>query len=200
MGSQAKWSGPAAPSRLALEAVDNRILALNEYLTVYRAGAGSPGRARHQRIRELRHDIARLRAWSHYLRGAVRRPLWWRLLRRLGVWFGGERHARPGRRRPHRAGVRRLSAFSVVDRAYAAQLEDYQGRLLTLSLARGPLVDELLITRQRLQGSVERLQQERRLLAADAGRVAVVCWVLSRVVLVRGWLGLSEPRAGIMDP
>ncbi|MCH2555793.1 MAG: hypothetical protein MK005_00670 [Alcanivorax sp.] len=200
MGSQAKWSGPEAPSRLALEAVDNRIVALTEYLTVYRAGAGPPGRARHQRMRELRHDIARLCAWGHYLRGAARRPLWWRGLRRLGIWFGGERHARPGRRRQHRAGVRRLSAFSVVDRAYAAQLEDYQGRLLTLGLARGSLADDLPATRQRLQGSVDRLQQERRLLAADAGRVAVVCWMLSRVVRVRGWLGLSERRAGILDP
>ena len=96
--------------------------------------------------------------------------------------------------------MRRLSAFRVVDRALAAQLEDYQGRLLTLGLARGPLADDLLATRQRLQGCVDRLQQERRLRAADAGRVAVICWVLSRVVRVRGWLGLGEPRTGVLDP
>ncbi|GAA5132884.1 hypothetical protein [Alloalcanivorax gelatiniphagus] len=200
MGSQVKWAGPRKRTCLAIEAVENRIVALTEYLLVYRAGAGSPGRGRHQRIRELRHDIARLRAWGQYLRGADHRPLWWRLLRRLGTWLGGARHARPGHRCARRAGVQRLSAYSVVDRAYAAQMEDCQGRLLTLGLAAGPWVADLRASRERLLAEVELLRDERRQLAEEAGRVAVVCWVLSRTARVRGWLGFSEGSSRIMDP
>lgn len=201
MASQAKWAGFDTPPRLAIEAVDNRILALSEYLTVYRAGAGLVGLRRSRRMRELRHDIARLHAWRYYLRGAARRPLWWRCLHGLCDWLGGRLGAdQPGRRQQWRVGVQRLSAFSVVDRAYAALLEDRQGRLLTLGLAPTPFTADLQTLRESLLNDVACLQDERRELAKHAGRVRVVCGLLGRWVRARGWLGFPEGGARVMEP
>ncbi|MCQ6260576.1 hypothetical protein MLD55_01400 [Alcanivorax sp. MM125-6] len=199
MGTQAKWVGPESPARLTVDAVENRALALREYLVVYRAGVG-PRRGRQQRLRELRYDIARLQAWAWYLRATERRPAWWRLLHLLGGWFGAGRQEKPGRRHQRRAGIQRLSAFSVVDRAYAAQIEDFQGRLLTLGLNHPPLSEERQRCRRLLEDDVERLRQERDRLTGEAGRVAVVCWLLGRLVRVRGWLGLNKGAARAMDP
>lgn len=199
MGTQEKWVGPESPSRLAVDAVENRALALHEYLLVYRAGVG-PRRDRHHRRRELRHDIARLRAWGWYLRASERHPLWWRLLYTLGGWFGAGRKEKPGRRHQRRSGIQRLSAFSVVDRAYAAQIEDFQGRLLTLGLSHPPLSEELRRCSRVLEENIRQLDEQRSHLTLEAGRIAVVCWVLARLLRVRGWLGLNKNATRAMDP
>ncbi|MBL7250902.1 hypothetical protein ACLD02_02275 [Alloalcanivorax sp. C16-2] len=199
MGTQVKWAGPESSPRLAVDAVENRALALREYLVVYRAGVG-PRRGRQQRLRELRYDIARLQAWGWYLRAGERRPLWWRFLHMLGGWFGAGRKERPGRRHQRRAGIQRLSAFSVVDRAYVAQIEDFQGRLLTLGLSHPPLSEELRRCSRVLEENVRHLSDERDRLTAEAGRIAVVCWLLGRLLRVRGWLGLNNSASRAMDP
>lgn len=206
MGSQAKRAGPDRPPRLAIEAIDNRILALSEYLTVYRAGAGLVGLGRYRRMRELRHDIARLRAWRHYLRAAARRPLWWRCLHRIGGWVGDRQGVDAPRRvtrrrQPNgRVGVQRLSAFSVLDRAYVAQLEDLQGRLLTLGLAAASLAADLQTLRDGLRADVADLQDQRRQLAEHTGQVRVVCWLLGRWMRVRGWLGFQDNGTRVTEP
>ena len=136
MASQGQKAVSESPLRLAIEALHGRARALSEYYSVYRSGAGPRARGRrHQRVRELRHDIVRLQAWAWYLSVADRRPWWWRALYRLSGVFGRDQREQAGRRRHHRAGIQRLSSFSVVDRAYVAHMEDFQGRLLTLQLA-----------------------------------------------------------------
>ena len=53
---------------LARDAVENRLQALSEYLAVYRASYASSGSSRlYARIRVIRNDMARLRAWWWYL-------------------------------------------------------------------------------------------------------------------------------------
>ncbi|HBY50351.1 MAG TPA: hypothetical protein DEH09_13930, partial [Alcanivorax sp.] len=105
-----------------------------------------------------------------------------------------------GRRRHRRAGIQRLSSFSVVDRAYVAHMEDFQGRLLTLQLAQQSRPDpRRAVCQQRLEDAVRKLAEHRRCLAENAGRVAVICWALARVLRVRGWLGLDRGEPCVVD-
>ncbi len=200
MASERQKAVSESPLRLAIEALHGRARALSEYYSVYRSGAGARGR-RHQRVRELRHDIVRLHAWAWYLSVADRRPWWWRALHRLSGVLGRDRREQTGRRRHHGGGIQRLSSFSVVDRAYVAHMEDLQGRLLTLQLARqDPPDPRREACQQRLEEGVRRLSEHRRCLAENAGRVAVVCWALARVLRVRGWFGLDGGDPCVVDP
>ncbi len=202
MGSEVKKAVADSPLRLAVEALHGRSRALSEYLSVYRSGAGPGARGRrHQRLRELRHDIVRLQAWAWYLSVADRRPWWWRVLYRLGGLLGRDRRERAGRRRHRRTGIQRLSSFSVVDRAYVAHMEDFQGRLLTLRLAQQGRPDpRRAACQRRLEDAVTRLSEHRECLAANAGRVAVICGMLAPVLRVRGWLGLGGGEPCMVDP
>lgn len=201
MASEGKKAVSDSPLRLAIEALHGRARALSEYYSVYRSGAGPRARGRrHQRVRELRHDIVRLQAWAWYLSVADRRPWWWRALYRLSGLLGRNRHEQAGRRRHRRSGIQRLSSFSVVDRAYVAQMEDFQGRLLTLRLAQPGQPDpRRAVCQQRLEDAVQRLSGHRQCLAENAGRVAVICWALGRVLRVRGWLGLDRGESCVVD-
>lgn len=193
MGSQKAFRVSDSPLRLAIEAVTARANALNEYLIVYRAGAGQRGR-RVQSVRELRYDIERLRAWAWYLGASSRRPWWWRLVTRLGGLFASRPKKSNGRRRDPRRSMQRLSSFSVIDRAYAARQEDFQGYLLTLALPQAePARSEAC--RARLTQKVDALRGLRGALAADAGRATAVCVLLAGVVRLRGWLGLDAGLA-----
>lgn len=195
MGCQELGRPPLSPRRLALEAVEARLQALHEYLTVYRAGARGRGRRR-ERLRELRRDIDRLESWGWYLRAAQGRPLWWRLLTWVAALLGGRRRGRPGQRQPRRRhGIQRLSAFSVIDRAYVALAEEYQGRLLTLGLTPGGGAAR----RQHCHRKVAALEALRAGLAGDAGRVAVICGVLGLVRRCGGLVGLNPAPARTVD-
>jgi len=200
MGSEVNKTAES-PLRLAIEALQSRARALSEYHSVYRAGAGPRARGRrHQRVRELRHDIIRLQAWAWYLSMADRRPWWWRALYRLGGLVGRDRREGAGQRRQRRPGIQRLSSFSVVDRAYVAHMEDFQGRLLTLRLAQQNRPDaHRAACQQRLEAAVKRLDEHRECLVANAGRMAVICWMLARVLRVRGWLGLHGGEPCMVD-
>ena len=128
----------APRERLAGQAVAHRLRALNEYLAVYRATRASGGEAHTtQRIRELRSDVARLRAWGWYLsakeRGASWIPALQRLAAALSVLVSVNLVAQ--RRHPRGAALQHLSSYSLVERAYAALEDDTQGQLLTLRLA-----------------------------------------------------------------
>ena len=104
MASEGQKAVSESPLRLAIEALHGRARALSEYYSVYRSGAGPRARGRrHQRVRELRHDIVRLQAWAWYLSVADRRPWWWRALYRLSGVFGRDRREQAGRRRHRRA-------------------------------------------------------------------------------------------------
>lgn len=195
MGCQEPSRPPLSPQRLALEAVDTRIQALQEYLTVYRAGARGRGR-RGPRLRELRHDIERLEAWAWYLRAGERRPAWWRLISAMADSLGGQRRARAGQRRHQRHGVQRLSTFSVIDRAYVALMEDFQGRLLTLSLIPDGGDPRC---RARLAEKVTVIEQLRTDLTRRAGRVTVICAVLAVMLRWGGWVGLHPADARTVD-
>lgn len=195
MGCQQPSHPPVSSRRLAAEAVESRIQALNEYLTVYRAGARGRGRRAHN-VRELCHDIQRLEAWGWYVSAARRQPLWWRLLTGLGGAFGGQRRARPGQRRHQRQGMQRLSSFSVIDRAYMALMEDFQGQLLTLSLVHDGGDS---YCRARLTEKVAVLARLREDLAADAGRISVVCAVLALLMRCGGWFGLHPGVTRTVD-
>lgn len=81
----------------------------------------------------------------------------------------------------------RLSAYSVVDRAYAALMEDCQGCLLALSLRRDGGDPAC---RGRLAERVAGLNQLRTQLAGQAEPVAVICAVLGLVQRCGSWLGL----------
>lgn len=201
MASDGQKAVSESPLRLAIEALHGRARALSEYYSVYRSGAGPRARGRrHQRVRELRHDIVRLQAWAWYLSVADRRPWWWRALHRLSGVFGRDRREQAGRRRHRRAGIQRLSSFSVVDRAYVAHMEDFQGRLLTLQLAQQSRPDpRRAVCQQRQEDAVRKLAEHRRCLAENAGRVAVICWALARVLRVRGWLGLDRGEPCVVD-
>lgn len=201
MASEGQKAVSESPLRLAIEALHGRARALSEYYSVYRSGGGPRARGRrHPRVRELRHDIVRLQAWAWYLSVAHRRPWWWRALYRLSGVFGRDRREQAGRRRHRRAGIQRLSSFSVVDRAYVAHMEDFQGRLLTLQLAQQSRPDpRRAVCQQRLEDAVRRLAEHRRCLAENAGRVAVICWALARVLRVRGWLGLDRGEPCVVD-
>lgn len=198
MGSQEALRVSDSPLHLAIEAVTGRLQALNEYLLVYHAGSGSRGR-RARNVRELRYDIERLHAWGCYLRASGRRPLWWRMLTALGGPAGGVRRAESGHRRDPRLTMQRLSSFSVIDRAYVALLEDFQGLLLTLGLRQGDGA-ETEQCRARLLAGVAEVRALREALAAEAGRVTVVCVLLGRVLRLRGWLGLGPPAASGVKP
>lgn len=198
MGSQEAIRATDAPLRLALEAVTGRLHALNEYLIVYRAGAG-PRERRARSVRELRYDIERLHAWRCYLRASPGRPWWWRTLSALGGLSGAGRHPHPVYRRHQGGGMQRLSSFSVIDRAYVALLEDFQGCLLTLDLRQDGGA-ELAACRASLVAKVDLVQALREALAANAGRVTLVCVLLGRVLRVRGWLGLGAPWASGVEP
>jgi hypothetical protein len=198
MGSQEALRVSDSSLHLAVEAVAGRLQALNEYLLVYHAGA-RPGERRARDTRELRYDIERLHAWGCYLRASVRRPPWWRMLTALGGLAGGARRAASGHRRHPRRAMRRLSSFSVIDRAYVSLLEDFQGRLLTLGLRQGKSAD-IEQCRARLLESVEKVRALREALAAEAGRVTVVCVLLGRVLRLRDWLGLGPPAASGVEP
>ncbi|WP_101675786.1 hypothetical protein [Alloalcanivorax mobilis] len=189
MGFQKPFRVSDSPRCLAIEAVTGRAGALNEYLVVYRAGAGRRGR-RVRSVRELRYDIERLRAWAWYLAASSRRPWWWRLVTHLGGLFGRRRREANGRRRDPRRSMQRLSSFSVIDRAYAALQEDFQGRLLTLALPQTE-PERSAACRAHLTDKVDTLRGLRGALVADAGRAAVVCVLLAGVLRLRGWLGLD---------
>lgn len=195
MGCQQQSRPLVSPRRLAADAIRNRIQALNEYLTVYRAGARGRGRRAHN-VRELGHDIQRLQAWAWYLDAASRGPIWWRFLTLFGGRFGGNHRARVGQRRHQRQGMQRLSSFSVIDRAYVALMEDFQGRLLTLSLLRGGGDPDC---RARLMEKVRVMERLRADLAADAGRVALVCATLALLLRCAGWFGLHPGSAQTVD-
>ena len=202
MASGGQTAVSESPLRLAIEALHGRARALSEYYSVYRSGAGAHARGRrHQRVRELRHDIVRLHAWAWYLSVAGRRPWWWRALDRLSGVFGRDRREQAGRRRQRRAGIQRLSSFSVVDRAYVAHMEDFQGRLLTLQLAQQNQPDSRrAVCQKELEDGVRTLAEYRRCLAENAGRVAVICWTLAAVLRVRGWFGLDSGEPCVVDP
>ena len=88
----------------------------------------------------------------------------------------------------------------MVDRAYVAHMEDFQGRLLTLQLAQQSRPDpRRAVCQRRLEDAVRRLTEHRRCLAENAGRVAVICWALARVLRVRGWLGLDRGEPCVVD-
>lgn len=195
MGCQELSRPPLSPRRLALEAVEARIQALQEYLTVYRAGSRGRGH-RGPRLRELRRDIQRLEAWGWYLRAGERRPSWWRLLTTSADALGGQRRARAGQRRHQRHGVQRLSTFSVIDRAYVALMEDFQGRLLTLSLVPDGGDPRC---RARLGEKVTIIEELRTDLARRAGRVTVICAVLAVVRRWGGWVGLHPADTRTVD-
>ena len=46
---------------------------------------------------------------------------------------------------------------------------------------------------------MRKLAEHRRCLAENAGRVAVICWALARVLRVRGWLGLDRGEPCVVD-
>ena len=85
-------------------------------------------------------------------------------------------------------------------RVFGNGVRSLQGRLLTLGLNHPPLSEERQRCRRLLEDDVERLRQERDRLTGEAGRVALVCWLLGRLVRVRGWLGLNKGAARAMDP
>ncbi|AFT72501.1 hypothetical protein B5T_04241 [Alloalcanivorax dieselolei B5] len=190
MGCQEQIDAGGYPVDLALCAIQGRVQALQEYLAVSRSLA----RNRHARARELRRDIRRLRAWALYLSESRRRPWWWRWLshgaRRTSVEPGTSGTGRSGL---GVTGVQRLSAFSVVERAYAALQEEYQGRLLTLRLAqsRHPLPNRIAVIDE-MQQRVQLLTSMRALLARHPAGVALVCSVISPALRIRQWLGLRE--------
>jgi hypothetical protein len=55
------------------------------------------------------------------------------------------------------------------------------------------------VCQQQLEDTVRRLSEHRRCLAENAGRVAVICWALARVLRVRGWLGLDGGEPCVVD-
>lgn len=185
MECQEQYPAVRSVDWLASEAMKSRIQALSEYLAVYRAEARERRRARN--LRELRHDIRRLEAWRWYLDAARRQPRWWHLLRIVSAALGQRPHdplRRAGKRGP---GMLRLSAYSVIDRAYAALMEDCQGCLLALSLRRDGGDPAC---RGRLADRVAGLNQLRAQLADEAERVAVICAVLGLVQRCASWFGL----------
>ncbi|KAF0805093.1 hypothetical protein A6D6_02603 [Alcanivorax xiamenensis] len=190
MGCQEQIDAGGYPVDLALCAIQGRVQALREYLAVSR----SMGRNRHGRARELRRDIRRLRAWALYLSESRRQPWWWRWLsqcaRRTTPAAG---RVSTGRSGLGVRGVQRLSAFSVVERAYAALQEEYQGRLLTLRLAqsRHPLSHRVGVIDE-MEQRVQLLTSMRTVLARHPAGVALVCSVVSPALRIRHWLGLRE--------
>ena len=193
----------APRERLAGQAVAHRLRALNEYLALYRATRASGGEAHTtQRIRELRSDVARLRAWGWYLsakeRGASWIPALQRLAAALSVLVSVNLVAQ--RRHPRGAALQHLSSYSLVERAYAALEDDTQGQLLTLRLAQmqRPALD--------YQRNLDILDARLADLAAlrlnglpEPGQVTVVCHVLRGVMAVGGALGFSFPSAQPVD-
>lgn len=201
MGCHAPHRSIAFTDRLAVEAVSRRIQALTEYLSLYRAGAS--GRVRQaRRLRELRYDIQRLEAWAWYLDAACRRPWWWHGLRLLGRALSAGKTGRVGQRRhpPHprhpRRNMQRLSTFSIIDRAYAALLEAFQGGLLTLGLR---CREGDAACRARLNEKVDAMNGLRSRLAEEAGYVVVVCMALWLVQRCSHWVGLHPGAVRTRD-
>lgn len=188
---------------LALTAVEHRLQALGEYLAVYRASYASSGEGRHYaRVRMLRQDIGRLRAWWWYLhatrRGASWLPLLHRLVDLLAMFVSPVR--RGGRRRHSSGMLRHLSSHSLIERAYAALEEDMQGQLLTVRLAQYQRPTD---SRSReislLQHQLEEVAALRRRGLPEPRRLTAICHILYRVMTVRQWLGLQLPLANQVD-
>ncbi|MED5390042.1 MAG: hypothetical protein VX793_14370 [Pseudomonadota bacterium] len=202
MGTQPE-AGRWRRQELALMAVEHRLQALGEYLAVYRASYASSGEGRHYaRVRMLRKDIGRLRAWWWYLqatrRGASWLPLVDRLASALAIFVSPVR--RGGRRRHSSGMMRHLTSYSLIERAYAALEDDLQGQLLTLRLAQYQRPtdsrDRDITVLQRQLGEVAALRGSE---LPDSRRLTVICHLLHRVLTVRHWLGLQLPLANMVD-
>ncbi|MCG8392130.1 MAG: hypothetical protein MI745_03515 [Pseudomonadales bacterium] len=188
---------------LAMEAVESRLQALGEYLAVYRASyASGNGAQNYARIRVLRNDIGRLRAWWWYLqacrRGAAWVPLLHRVVAILAVLVPVRR---PSRRRRHVSrSMRHLSSYSLIERAYAALEDDEQGRLLTLRLAQyhrptDSRSRDIAITQQRL-ADIAALRTEE---LPEPRQVSVTCYLLNAAMVARRCLGLRLPITNTVD-
>ncbi|EKF73716.1 hypothetical protein A11A3_12158 [Alcanivorax hongdengensis A-11-3] len=202
MGSQG-FSQIVEQHQLGMEAAETRIQALSEYLAVYRASQASPsGRRFYGRIRELRHDIWRLKAWSWYLSARQARPAWLAPLLVLARLLAGLVPAAPVRQRSALSArtALRLSTRSLLDRAYQALDEDIQGRLLTLRLAQrqrpATSRDEEIA---RLESRAALLAEAQRHDLRHSSQVAVICTVLAAVLRLRHWFGLPLPVIKTVD-
>ena len=202
MGTQSE-AGRWRRQELALTAVEHRLQALGEYLAVYRASYASSGEGRHYaRVRMLRKDIGRLRAWWWYLQATRDGAPWVPLLDRLAgglatfvspVRRGGHRH--------HSSGMlRHLTSYSLIERAYAALEDDLQGQLLTLRLAQYQRPTD---SRSR---EISLLQRQLGEVAALRGselpehrRLTAICHLLHGIMTVRQWLGMQLPLANQVD-
>ena len=192
-------AGKPRQQELELEAVRTRLQALQEYLAVYRASFASSGSAdSYARVRVLRRDVSRLRAWGWYLMGCRDGARWlpvvqW-LARVLSVFVMPQRH-RSRRRQPLRA-MRHLSSYSLVERAYAALEDDIQGRLLTLRLAQGERPTGLR-SRQitMLERQVDEAVRLRLCGLPQARQMTVICHLLAWAMALRSCLGLRLPLA-----
>jgi len=203
MGTQ-KGAGKWRQQELGLEAVETRLQALQEYLAVYRASFASSGSAdSHARVRVLRRDVSRLRAWGWYLMGCRDDARWvpavqW-LARVLSVLVVQQRQ-RPRRRQRSRA-MRHLSSYSLVERAYVALEDDIQGQLLTLRLAQRQRPNEV---RSRQITAMERQVEEGVLLRLfslpQARQMTVICHLLRGCMVLRSCLGLRLPLADRVEP
>lgn len=188
---------------LAQEAVENRLQALSEYLAVYRASYASSGDGRqYARIRVMRNDIARLRAWWWYL-AAVQRsagwlPMFHRLVEALAMFVAPVRGSR--KRRHHSPMMRHVNSYSLIERAYAALEEDVQGQLLTLRLVQRQRPTD---SRSREIALLEKRLQAVALLRSsglpEARRLTVICHLLHWVLTLRQWLGLQLPMTNTVD-
>ncbi|WP_372635329.1 hypothetical protein [Alcanivorax jadensis] len=188
---------------LALTAVEHRLQALGEYLAVYRASYASSGEGRHYaRVRMLRKDIGRLRAWWWYLQATRRGASWLPLLERVvGLLAVFVSPVRRGGSRRHSSGMlRHLSSHSLIERAYAALEDDLQRQLLTLRLAQYQRPTD---SRGREINMLQRQLEEVAVLRAsglpEPRRLTAICHVLHRVMTVRQWLGLQLPLANLVD-
>lgn len=202
MGTQ-QGAGTLRQQELGLEAVETRLQALQEYLAVYRASLASSGSAdNHARVRVLRRDVSRLRAWGWYLmacrNGASWLPVVQWLARVMSTFVVPQRPR--SRRRQRTRTMRHLSSFSLVERAYVALEDDMQGQLLTLRLAQRQRPNDL---RPRQIAALERQVDEVVLLRLSglpqARQITVICHLLTWTMALRYCLGLRLPLADMVD-
>ena len=202
MGTQ-QGAGKWRQQELGLEAVETRLQALQEYLAVYRASFASSGSAdSHARVRVLRRDVSRLRAWGWYLMarrdGAGWLPAVQWLARVFSVFMVPQRHR--SRRHQRSRAMRHLSSYSLIERAYAAQEDDIQGRLLTLRLAQRQNPNDLRAREiKRLEREVDEVVLLRLAGLPEARQLTVICHLLTWTMGLRSCLGLRLPLADVAD-
>ena len=198
MASEGQKAASESPLRLAIEALHGRARALSEYYSVYRSGAGPRARGRrHQRVRELRHDIVRLQAWAGTCRWPIAGPGGGARYRLSGV-FGRDRREQAGRRRHRRAGIQRLSSFSVVDWPAWRTWRTSRAACRPCSW---PSKAGRTRARSASSGRKTPCASSPNTAAAwpKTPAVAVICWALARVLRVRGWLGLDRGEPCVVD-